>query len=149
MRDGFLNVGNDLFEKTEKTHDYRVTKLCRRCRGLRTYKRGILSPLWAKLAGRTKRAMAYWGRVAGRTKRAIRLCAALTGEQNARWCIEAAIAGRAVALNGRQPHKKVRSYTRDTHLSPHSRSLDFPDSLLGRAAAARPALAARLRIPNA
>ena len=36
----------------------------------------------------------------------------------------------------RLPHKKVRSYTRDTHLSPHSRSLDFPDSLLGRAAAA-------------
>ena len=53
------------------------------------------------------------------------------------------LTGRAAALSGRPPHKKMREGIRDTNFSPLSRSLDFPDSLLGRAAAALPVNAAK------
>ena len=53
------------------------------------------------------------------------------------------ITGRAPALRGRPPHKKVREGIRDTNFSPLSRSLDFPGSLLAAEAAALPVNAAK------
>ena len=60
----------------------------------------------------------------------------------------AALTGRAAALSGRPPHKKVRDVSRYTHFSPLSRSLDFLGSLLGRAAAALPVNAAKAILAN-
>ena len=71
----------------------------------------------------------YCAKLEWRTKSAINYAAKLTGG--------------APALNGRPPYKKVREGIRDTNFSPLSRSLDFPGSLLGRAAAALPVNAAK------